>query len=155
MRVKEDITDLSDDDNPAPLKKVKLETCGGSPGGVDEFQCVASEPSQPSRPKVKEEPKLLEVKQEKSKHSKAIKFPLAKVRAALGKLANAQCACARAAKFGTPSCFKQFHGGGMDAMFQLCWKLRKLSNHDMDKEVRLGGNVHLETSTFILKKSKK
>jgi len=134
MPVKEDITVLSDDDNPAPPKKVKLENCGGSPGGVDEFQCVASEPSQPSRPKVKDETQLLEVKEEKAKDSKAKKFSPAKTRAALSRLVNAQCTCARAGKSRTPSCFKQFHGGGMDAMFQLCWRLRQLSNHDMDRQ---------------------
>lgn len=135
MRVKEDISVLSDDDNPAPKKKVKLESCGGSPSGADEFQCVASEPSQPSRPNVKDEPSFLEVKKEKAKHSsEARKLIPAKVRAALGKLVNANCKCSRAGKKSTPSCFKQFHGGGMDAIFQLCWRLRNLSKQDMDKE---------------------
>lgn len=59
----------------------------------------------------------------------------ASIRASLGKLSNAVCFCARKAKRnGSMSCFKKFHGGGMEAVFQLRWNLCKLDKQDMDNE---------------------
>ena len=54
------------------------------------------------------------------------------VRGNLGRLMGSQCACARASK--SSSCFKQFHGGGVDALFHLVWRLRGLDKQDMDNE---------------------
>ena len=55
------------------------------------------------------------------------------VRARLGKLRNALCGCARhARRSSASSCFKQFHGEGMERVFQLVLKLHKLSKQDSD-----------------------
>ena len=58
---------------------------------------------------------------------------LAEIRGKLGKLTNSLCGCARSAKrTSARSCFKQFHGGGVEALFQLVWQLKKLDKFDMD-----------------------
>ena len=50
-----------------------------------------------------------------------------------GKLRNALCGCARhARRSSASSCFKQFHGEGMERVFQLVLKLHKLSKQDSD-----------------------
>lgn len=80
----------------------------------------------------------------------------ASIRVSLGKLRNAICACVRQAKCnGSMSCFKKFHGGGMEAVFQLRWNLCKLDKQDMDNEAGvltsgwLGDTLHFDSFSSV------
>lgn len=58
------------------------------------------------------------------------------LRARLARLTNQLCECARQNRATTKhSCYRQFHGSGLEALFQLCWALSKLDKQDMDVKV--------------------
>lgn len=73
------------------------------------------------------------------------------IRTRLGKLSSALCGCARHAKrTSAKSCFKQFHGGGMEAVFQLVWKFQKLAKFDMDCQVPLKSNLDTSLAAIYI-----
>ena len=58
------------------------------------------------------------------------------LRGRLARLTNQLCECARQNRATTKhSCYRQFHGSGLEALFQLCWALSKLDKQDMDVKV--------------------
>ena len=93
---------------------------------------------------------------EAKSHTPPIPKPLrmapAAIRARLGKLSISLCGCARQAKRKmVSSCFRQFHGAGMDEILRLALDLYKLSKNDMDKKVRgfkLQSNLYLQVRAF-------
>ena len=59
--------------------------------------------------------------------------PPSELRGHLGRLCRMLCLCARQSKSTSKhSCFRQFHGGGLEALFQLHVSLNKLSKQDKD-----------------------
>ena len=86
-------------------------------------------------------------KQPKQKRKLKVFNPVA-VKTSLGKLCQKLCACARKSKnTSKSSCFRQFHGGGQEALYQLRLQLSKLSKQDFDNKAR-GGSAKMFKTHF-------
>lgn len=73
-------------------------------------------------------------KQSKQKREQKVVNPVA-LNVSLNKLCQKLCVCARNSRnTAKSSCFRQFHGGGVEALYQLRLKLSKLSKQDCDNK---------------------
>lgn len=83
----------------------------------------------------------------KQKRERRVVNPVA-LKTSLTKLCQKLCVCARNSKnTRKSSCFRQFHGGGVEALYQLRLQLSKLSKQDCDNKA-WGGNAKCLRNIF-------